>query len=436
VVKTLRASRPRILISHVYSSGNNGDAALLAVEIAELRRVFDRPDLRVSTADPAPPGTEFRGVPVEPSLMYLALNTLRSRPAKLLYSAWVVGLTVLAALVWRLTGVLPLPRRLRRATRAILDADLMAPVGGGYLRGRPGIASSTELVLLLHPILLAKLAGVPVMHYSQSIGPFGNSLQRRLAGCALRRLDLLLVREDVTLDTLRPMRVPPGTVVRAVDGGFLFAGGSGPAVADVVDLEPGRPVIGVTVREWLAGPAQARYERAVAELCEHIVDTGAEVVFVPQVTAVHHGDDDRIASRRVADLVRRDRHVHVITGSYDCDQIKALYGSLQLAVGTRFHSVIFSLTALVPALAIEYEHKTGGIMKDLGLSEWVRDIADVTGAQLIELYDQLVLCAEDYRGHLARVLPAYVQRAHLAADEIGSRYRALVLAHSPKNLTR
>jgi colanic acid/amylovoran biosynthesis protein len=215
-------------------------------------------------------------------------------------------------------------------------------------------------------------------------------------------------------------------VVRAVDGGFLFAGGTGPVVTDVVDLRPGRPVIGVTVRQWLPGPAQVRYERAVAELCEHVIDTGAEVVFVPQVTAVHHGDDDRIPSRRVADLVRGDRPVHVLTGSYDCDQIKALYGSLDLTVGTRFHSVIFSLTAAVPALAIEYEHKTGGIMKDLGLSEWVCDIAEVTGPQLVELYDQLVRAQDNYRDHLHRVLPEYVERAHRAADEIAGRYEALV----------
>jgi colanic acid/amylovoran biosynthesis protein len=426
LVKKLRASRPHILISHVYSSGNNGDAALLAVEIAELRRVFDRPVLSVATVDPVPPGTEFRGVRVEPSLMYLALNTVRFRPAKLLYSVWVIGITVLAALVWRLTGVLPLPRRLNRATRVILEADLMAPVGGGYLRGRPGIASSTELVLLLHPIVLAKLAGVPVMHYSQSVGPFGNPAQRWLVGRVLRRLDLLLVREDVTLDLVRPMRLRPGAVVRAVDGGFLFAGGAGPVVTDVVDLCPGRPVVGVTVRQWLPGPGQVRYERAVAELCEHVIGTGAEVVFVPQVTAVHHGDDDRIPSRRVAELIRGDRPAHVLTGSYDCDQIKALYGSLDLTVGTRFHSVIFSLTAAVPALAIEYEHKTGGIMKDLGLSEWVCDIAEVSGPQLVELYDQLVRGQGRYREHLLRVLPEYVERAHRAADEIADRYRALV----------
>jgi hypothetical protein len=34
---------------------------VLAVEIAELRRVFDRPILSVATVDPVSPGTEFRG---------------------------------------------------------------------------------------------------------------------------------------------------------------------------------------------------------------------------------------------------------------------------------------------------------------------------------------------------------------------------------------
>jgi colanic acid/amylovoran biosynthesis protein len=425
VKKKLQQERPCILISHVYSAANNGDAALLAVEIAELRRVFAEPALRVATLDDVPAGAEFRGVPLEPSLMYLALNTFRARPAKFLYSLYVMAVTLLAVPVWRLTGALALPRRLRSSVRAIVEADLMAPVGGGYLRGKPGIASSTELLLLLHPIVLARMAGVPVMHYSQSIGPFGNAPQRWIASRVLRHVDLLLIREDVTMNLIRPMRLPHDKIMRGVDGGFLFESQQHLAVRQVLNIPPGEAVVGVTVRRWLEGAAQARYEQAMADLCDHIVETGATVVFIPQVTATRHGDDDRVASRRLAGLMRHEQNVHVLTEAYNCDQIKSLYGSLDLVVGTRFHSVIFALTAYVPAMAIEYEHKTGGIMQDLGLSEWVCDINTVTAEELVHLYDKLVANAADYRAKLRDELPAYIQRAHAAVDEIGARYKRL-----------
>ena len=45
--------------------------------------------------------------------------------------------------------------------------------------------------------------------------------------------------------------------------------------------------------------------------------------------------------------------------------------SLDYLVGTRFHSVIFALAARVPCIAIGYEHKTRGIMRDLSLDGWV-----------------------------------------------------------------
>ena len=74
----------------------------------------------------------------------------------------------------------------------------------------------------------------------------------------------------------------------------------------------------------------------------------------------------------------------------DHRQIKAAYNQLDFLIGTRFHSVIFSLTSGVPCIAIEYEHKSRGIMRELGLEHWVLAIGDVTEARLGRLFDKLV----------------------------------------------
>jgi colanic acid/amylovoran biosynthesis protein len=105
------------------------------------------------------------------------------------------------------------------------------------------------------------------------------------------------------------------------------------------------------------------------------------------------------------------RPASVLTDSFDHRTIKAMYGDLDLLVGTRFHSVIFAMTSSVPVLAIEYEHKTSGIMHDLGLDEWVHDIATVDAATLIAGLRGLVARRAEVMARLAERMPAYQARA-------------------------
>jgi colanic acid/amylovoran biosynthesis protein len=414
---------PRICIANVYYFANTGDAALLIALIAELRRVFAHPSLVALTMEEVDPGETLAEVRLERSLMSLAYHTFAKRVVKGLYTIWVIGLTVCAVPVWRVTGVLALPPRLRRATQSLIEADLVVTVGGGYLRGKKDLATHLGLLLMLHPIWLSVLAGIPVMCHSQSIGPFGNRFQRWLTAKTLGRVELLAAREDISVETLKGMGLESPKIIRAADAGFLFETSQEVDVRTLAGLPSDARVVGVTVRQWLRGGAQERYEAAVATACDHIVHSAdAYVVFIPQVTVEELGDDDRVVGHRVAErMVRQDR-VRVLDESFTPFVVKALYESLDLLVGTRFHSVIFALTACVPAIAIEYEHKTGGIMAELGLSEWVCDINTVTGAQLIERFDALLVAADDYRALLATKLDWYKAKAQSAAEEMHERF--------------
>jgi len=403
----------KVVVSHVYSRDNAGDAALLSVLIDDLRSI--RPDMEivVLTLDLNDLGKPFDGCPVRPSFMFHALNRFRFRPRKFAYCAWVMASTLLNA---RTGGRWRLPDDLSRVMDSYRDADLVVGVGGGYLRGKPGLASTTELALLLHPLVLAHQLDKPVVLYTQSVGPFGNRVQTVAASKVLRSVDLILVREDVTVSTLEALGVSTN-VVRSVDGGFAFTSDARIDLRDLVGAPDNAWVVGVTVRRWLPAAGQARYEDAFAQLCDWVIDRyGATVVFIPQVTSDHHGDDDRIPARRVAALMRHDPVV--LEDKYDHGRIKALYRELDMMVGTRFHSVIFALTARVPALAIEYEHKTTGIMRDLGLERWVMDIAAVDGGPLIARFDALVAARSDYVAQLEERLPLYQRRARETRDHL------------------
>jgi colanic acid/amylovoran biosynthesis protein len=78
----------------------------------------------------------------------------------------------------------------------------------------------------------------------------------------------------------------------------------------------------------------------------------------------------------------------------------------------------------VPALAIEYEYKTGGIMKDLGLSEWVLPIEHVTADNLYDKFRQLLREGDIYKQKLRKVLPDYILKAKEVEKHMKDTYHS------------
>lgn len=400
-----------IVVSHVYSSDNKGDAALTSVLVSNLKQKFPRAEITILKLESISKDGHFEGATEKPSFMYYVANRYKNPLAKLAYALFMIGSTLLWAVWLRISHRhLYLPRHLRAITDIYEHADLIVPVGGGYIRSRKGLVAKFNIPLLLHPLLLGSILCKPTVLYSQSVGPFHGKLEVWMVRTVLKRMTLILLREDISVALLARIGVT-NNVARAIDSGFLLESKEKIDIRKQYGIPSGKLLVGVTVRSWLGGDAQAAYESAVATSLDHLVKSAnAHIVFIPQVTAVK-GDDDRIVSRRVYSLMHKRKHATVVNDEPDHHQIKALYSNLDILLGTRFHSVIFSLTSLVPVLAIEYEHKTSGIMHDLNLEDWVVKIEDVTPHTLTKQLQELVEAQNSYRQHLKRQLPVYLLRA-------------------------
>jgi colanic acid/amylovoran biosynthesis protein len=408
----------KILLSHAYSRHNAGDAALLSVLIQDVRDVFPGAELTVLMMDEVRPGETFDGVPVRPLPTHRAVHRFSSRLAKLGHCLATLAATSLAARVPALAHRRIIGRRLAEHVRLCRESDLVVCVGGGYLRAKRAWSSTFALALLLQPLVLYRRMGIPTVLYTQSVGPFATPAQRWMAGRVLRRADLVIAREDISLGILAGLGAT-ANVRRSVDCGFAFDSSTEVDLRSRIGAAPDRPLVGITVRQWLDPAGQESYERAVATVADAAVEEfGATVVFLPQVTSERQDDDDRVAGRRVADRMRCP--AQVLGDSLDHHTIKAMYGGLDLLIGTRFHSVIFAMTASVPVLAVEYEHKTSGIMHDLGLDEWVHDIATVDGATLVAGLRLLFARRTEVVAQLAERMPAYQARARQTKLELAA----------------
>lgn len=423
----------KIVIANAYAKGSGGDMAILAVLIAELRRVFDNPDITVATIDKnANMEPLFPDVRFVSSLITTIWDEDSSNRIAKLYSLIKNGLsTILWGLCYKYGKKRPdwlLQNSEKETMNRMADADLVVGVGGGYIREIPGFLRIMDLCLTLRMLCLSQLMGKMTVLHSQSIGPFGNKYQEKLAGYVLRRMQFIVTRESISLKLLEKMGVKKELTMDSVDAAFLarkriLAPSPLPEEFTSIERNHSSPLIGVTVRDWLSGKAQKRYEKEMAIALDRIAEKyDARIVFIPQTTVERNEDDDRVVQKRIFEEMRQKNRAVCLDGSYDYQTLLSIYANLDFLIGTRFHSVIFSLTAEVPTLVIAYEHKADGIMKDLGLDEWVIKMENVDSLSIADTFTKLYEEKDAYCGHLKKALPGYIARAEKSVEKIKEVY--------------
>ncbi|MFI9802992.1 polysaccharide pyruvyl transferase family protein [Streptomyces sp. NPDC052301] len=406
----------KVVVVNAFERGNRGDAALLSVAIQQVREAFPHAVVVIAGFEEPGERPEFDGARNVGSIRRSVGDETATRVARIARKASALALGAVAALPGggRSVPLLAacLPREMRDEVLAVTKADLVLSLGGGYLNARPDLPSDLNIAFLLLPLWLAQRAGVPTVLGPQSFGPFPRRRQRWMVRRVVGRAVAAVAREDISVVRLAEAGVGEPTVRRGVDSAFAFRSRSRrPWRAELGVVGQARLVL-VTARRHLPAGEQETYEKAMAAAVRRALDCDAHVVLVPQVTCAFQGDDDRPVNARIAAHAGPHARLHVLDdATIDHHDVHALYGAADFILGTRFHSVIFGLTSGVPCAAVEYDHKTRGIMADLGLEEWVVRMSDARGTVVADLLDRLLLSGDDYRKHLRAVLPEYTERA-------------------------
>jgi colanic acid/amylovoran biosynthesis protein len=416
-----------ILVVNGYVRQNKGDAALLSVLCEQLQKTFPKATIKISSQEDPLQDATFESWCNVGSLNRYCFDPATGKVNHLMRLLLCCSLITALPYVpkgFRQTIVHYLPRNLQLLFSVLLKADLVVSMGGGYLNGDKSLMAQIAVYLMLAPLKLAKHFGACAVCAPQSMGPFATSFQKRMVTRTLEKVDLVLSREKKTIRILSELS-SHFPLTPSVDSGFLFKTDTVLNLRQELRVNPDELLVGITVRRWLDAKRQVKYEQAVAKTVDYIISRHkATVVFIPQVTSYLGGDDDRVTAKRVYAKIKHHKRVHLLTANYTHQQIKSLYNELDIIIGTRFHSVIFSLTSLVPALAIEYEHKTSGIMHDLELDTWVVKIEEATPKVLIRKVNELIAAKDNYRKHLKKTLPGYIARAQKAITLIKQAYQS------------
>ncbi|MBL8159342.1 polysaccharide pyruvyl transferase family protein [Candidatus Saccharibacteria bacterium] len=417
-----------ILVTNVYSYKNKGDAAIVISLIREIYRVFGvKVDVAVQTTDVQNDIGKY-GVPVSSTLLWILLSSVRDRNILARFAVLckgVIGLNIylLCNKYLKSKPYFLLSTELKQYVREIEAASLVIACGGGYLRtSGSGMRETLLLYITSLNFLTAKYLGKEVYLYSQSIGPVHSKLQNTLLKRALDKVDLVEPREDVSLKLIRAYELK--TKVELTADPALLLGDTAKVPHDIVKLNHNRLNVGLTVRQWFKDPADfEKYLNSMSTAIDYLISKyNAHITYVPQVIADNFGDDDRLTAMKVWKKVKYKKEFTVVKADLHPYEVIGLCSKMDIFVGTRMHSNIFALISHVPVVGIEYEHKTRGIMRGLGLEELVIDIKDVDEQTLKSKIDQVILRKDEFKELIKRNLPAQIADSQKAMELIGKMH--------------
>ncbi|WP_165721180.1 MULTISPECIES: polysaccharide pyruvyl transferase family protein [unclassified Pseudoalteromonas] len=307
-------------------------------------------------------------------------------------------------------------------------ADSIVVKGGGFLHTYGKLGDLYYLWFGLYYLLLGKRLNKKIIVLPNSIGPITGYGNRLFTKWVLNKCDLLYVRERVSLDFCNEIGIKNAKY--AFDLGY-YAEESFPEEnnkkliqACIEKYSTTKRNVGITVRPYRfpssdnPGEKYEKYIKSIAKFCNENKNESM-FHFIVQVQGPSAHETDLIAIKDVESRLDNNCEYSIIDLDINYKEIMTIYDKLDYLIGTRFHSVIFSQVQGIPAAAIAYGgNKTHGIMKEIGLHEYVVDINDIEYSALQAIFDNLIKNNLDYKEKLADAFEAIEMDKKSVASEL------------------
>jgi colanic acid/amylovoran biosynthesis protein len=332
---------------------NRGTEALAISIVEGLLALPDRPRLTVITRDMAG---------AEASLGRYGVQIVEDR-------AWAPPITASPTqkLKFRLKRWVrrDLLKRPQPQEAALAGADLVVVSGGDIFS-----SDYTIMERYLRQLDQPLDAGVSVLFFAQSIGPFKTEAER--AGFrATARKSTVTVRESISVTYLtETLGLDADQVTMTADPAFLLAVPE-ETRADMMKsygLTPGTYVAAACSRS-ISGFTGITHEGHVAAwvaAARQLMDLGEILVLVPHVQMPEAHQDDLALAHEIAAALGNDQRCIVLDKClHSSVEFKAVLKGAQFVVAERTHGAIGAMSSGVPALSVGYSIKAEGVLRQL-----------------------------------------------------------------------
>lgn len=393
----------KITITNAYTWDNKGDAGILLGIIEELKKIYNG-DVEFTILSFTPEKDE-KHYCEDITVKKVYSNILNPHPYKHTKIGKIKAMLKLAVRAVKISIGLKFNRentiKKEKSIQALNESDIIVVCGGGFLGGK-----KLESLMHLYQIDVNTQFNKPVFVMGTSIEPIQNSIIKYYTEKVLKKVNFIYAREEITEKYLSTF-LPNEKHMQIPDMAFML-GEKYEKVQFLDEIKKQEKVlIGITVRKWNfpnspnSEIAQKKYKSELVKFIEDIIKKyNAVFIFIPQVIVDYASDVD-IAKEIKSGLTSKYQNKFIIRDDdWTPLQIKNVIGQLDFFVGTRMHSNIFATSMKIPTLAIAYEKKTNGIMKTVGIENYVEEIDEITSESLIKKFEKMINNKQQISEHL------------------------------------
>ena len=322
-----------------------------------------------------------------------------------------------------------LPRKVKESLTLYESSKYIFVKGGGFLHDYSrGIIGLYTIYYQLFHIKLALKMNKNVYIMPNSYGPFKNRTTSKMVKKVLNKCKLVTARESISAsknynDLGVNIDLYPDLAF------FLDKSKSTYNVESLLrknDIDPlNDNIVAITVRPYrfysYEKPEEKyfQYKQSFVEFIEYLTAKKYKVLLVVHTRAENDHENDERCIDEIVSMINKNENVKKIKDdNLNCYDLKKLYGYCKYVVGTRFHSVIFSLEQQIPCIAITYGGNKGdGIMKDLNLSEYAIKIGELSSKKLINTFDSMI----NNRNNITKKIVTYLDEAEKKYNDLVER---------------
>lgn len=288
----------------------------------------------------------------------------------------------------------------------LAKSDCIVIKGGGFIHAYGKITDSYTLYYSIYSIFLAKRLKKKILMLPNSIGPIKGFIPYSLTKMLLSKCDFISVREHISKKYLLcRFRIESHYYP---DLGYYLVNKSKISINDFYHNNYGitnEKIVGITLRPWrfpnTKHPSKkySMYILSFVEFINYLIDNNFTICLFAHTLGPSAHENDLIAIKDVYDKISRKNHCKIIIRKdFNCADMMNLYSRCSYFIGTRFHSIIFCQNQNIPAIAVSYGGNKGiGIMEDLGLSQFVIPIENVSYEVLKSKFINLYILADEYK---------------------------------------
>lgn len=273
--------------------------------------------------------------------------------------------------------------------KAVRKADIVVSGGGTLFQD---ITSKKSIWYYLGIVNIAQFFRKKVCIAYQGIGPIDTKLYRDMTKHTLNKKSVKMVgmRDNQAIEYAKGLGIKEEKISFSSDMIFMMQPPAKERCEKILrdnvhNLKEGQKLIGFSIREW----KDKDRTDALAEVADKLVEKyNARIVFFP-----FHKPKDAEISKIIMHKMKHEDMTVILPNRYLPSEVLGTMGMMDVNIGVRLHSLVFSAMMNVPTIGISYDPKIDGFLDMIDLNPvctyetiLVDKIVDEVG-RMIELDD-------------------------------------------------